>query len=444
MKKIYTLCIALSMLFLFHNVQAQAPDCTTNISPANLSTNINPYPFITFKWNAVSGASSYDIYVNTKVPPKQLVGTVSVDSFNFNNASYNTAYYWYVVPKNADGTAIGCVSSATTFTTSPPPPPPANDNCGGAANISYIPLNGTTLGATQSQPANACGGYTGTANDDVWYQFTPLTSGPITVNAEGSSSFDGVLEAFSGACGSLTSLSCSDTSQAGGREQITLNVEAGVNYKFRIYNFYAELSSRGTFSISIIPTPLPVTLLNFKGERRANKNVLSWSTATELNNEGFELQYSADGTNFGKVAFVNSKAVNGNSSTILSYEFADAGQLSGNAYYRLKQVDKKGQSNFSNIIFLKGEKVNTITLGKIYPNPAKNKLNVAIAAPESSKIHLIVTDVAGKTVKQQSFAIINGDNKLTVDVAGLPGGNYFIKAISRDGSQTDASKFVKE
>ncbi len=269
--------------------------------------------------------------------------------------------------KNADGAPTGCVSSATSFITSPPPAQPSNDNCDGATNISTMPLTCTTLGATQSRPAAFCGEYTGIANDDVWYQFTPIGNGTIIVSLTGNGSFDGVLEAFSGSCGSLTSLTCSDTSQAGGSEKITMNVTSGTTYKIRIYGFYADLRNRGTFSISATGSPLPITLLSFKGEHHADKNVLHWSTATELNNQGFELQYSADGNNFNKLAFINSKAINGNRSTILSYEFADARPLSGNSWYRLKQVDKDGQSSFSNILLLKGEKINAITLSIMYP-----------------------------------------------------------------------------
>lgn len=444
MKKIYPLITAFSFIFLFSKVHAQVPTCTTNISPVNLSANVDPYPSVTLKWNAVSGASSYDIYLNSKLPPNQLIGTVSVDSFNFLNASYSTKYYWYIVPKNADGSPMGCASSATTFITSPPPPAPANDNCNGAADISAVPLTGSTLGATQSLPAIVCNGFTGTANDDVWYRFTPASSGTILITLTGNDSFDGVLEVFSGGCGSLTSLTCSDTSVAGGTEQVTMNVIAGTDYKIRIYNFYADLSHRGTFVVSTMDAPLPVTLIRFKGEHLSEKNILYWSTATELNNQGFEVEYATDGTNFKSLSFINSKATNGNSSTLLSYEFTDERSLTGNTYYRLKQVDKNGQSVFSNVILLRGSGINALTLSNIYPNPAKNQLNVTIAASGSNKVRIEIRDVNGKVVLQSAITISNGNSKVSLDVAGLPSGSYFIKAIDNSGYQTSVSKFVKE
>ncbi|MDP4283306.1 MAG: T9SS type A sorting domain-containing protein [Bacteroidota bacterium] len=443
MKKIYLLIVVILFLNLFEKVQAQVPGCTTNIAPANASSGIDPYPYITFKWNDVLGATSYDIYVSTKIPPKLLVGTTTSDTFNFINAAYNTTYYWYVVPKNASGDAIGCGSTNTTsFTTIPPPPPPPNDNCSGALDLSAAPLTGNTLGATQSQPADMCSGYTGSANDDVWYQFTPSANGVITISMTGNGTFDGVLELFSGTCGSLTALNCSDISQGGGTEQIPWNVTSGTTYFVRVYNFYSDLSNEGTFTISTSGVALPVTLMNFNGVRQGDKNILSWSTASEQNNQGFEIQYSSDGNNFDKLTFINSQAINGNSSSLLKYQFADL--RSGNTYYRLKQIDKDGKSSYSNIVYIKGDNINAITIGNIYPNPAKNSINVTIASPSNNKIEIEISDLAGKIVLRKATKIVKGDNNLSVNVTNLSSGSYILKATGSSGSQTSITKFVKE
>ena len=444
MKKIYSFLIAINLLIFAGNVQAQVPSCTTNLSPANFSTNLNPQPYITLKWTAAAGATSYDIYLSSKIPPTQLIANVSSDTFNLTTAAYNTTYYWYVVPRNASGPATGCGASPWVFVTGAPPPPPSNDDCSGATTISTTPISGTTLEATQSQPATpGCTAFIGTADDDVWYQFTALSTGPLVISMTGSSSFDGVVEAFAGSCGSLTSLTCSDSSGQGGTENLTINAVSGTNYKFRVYSYGGTTSDRGTFTISVAG-PLPVTLLSFKGNHDVNKNIISWTTATEQNNTGFELQYSSNGTSFDPLSFVNSKAVNGNSSSELSYVFTDTRLLSGTAYYRLQQIDKDGRSSYSNIISLKGEKVNALTLSNLYPNPTRNKLNLMIAAPVNDMVKIEILDITGKIVKQQINTIIIGDNKVPIDVAALPAGSYFIKAVGNNGYQTAVSKFVKE
>ena len=444
MRKIYTVLFTLFLFCNFSNVQAQVPNCTTNITPVNNATNLDPYPSIALTWNAVAGATSYDVYVSPKIPPKQMAANVSTTSYNVPNLFYNTVYYWYVVPRNASGAAIGCSSSnVTKFTTMATPPPPANDDCDDAPFISTTPVTGMTVGATQSQPASFCSDYTGNADDDVWFQFTAPSNSVVTFTMTGNGNFDGVFEAFSGTCGALTSLTCSDTSQLGGREQLTLNTTTGTNYKFRVYGFYGTLSSRGNFTISSSHSTLPINLISFKGEKGENSNILKWSTASEQNNAGYEILYSADGSNFEKLSFVNSKAANGYSSSQLDYQFSDAKNFNSNAYYRLKQIDKDGRSSLSNIVFLKGKNAR-MSLSNIYPNPVHNSINLTLDVPATDNVNIEIRDIAGKVVFRQAATVVEGANKLPLNVSSLPGGSYFIKAISKAGEQTAVSKLVKQ
>lgn len=430
------------MAGFFYDAHAQVPDCAVNISPVNTATNVDPYPKITLKWQPVAGATSYDVYLSAKTPPKQLLGNTSSDSLDFYDASYQTTYYWYVVPKNASGKALGCTSNLTSFTTIAAPAPPSNDDCEAAQNLTEISINGTTIGATQSMPANICNGYAGTANDDVWYQFTPSESGTVIISMQGSENFDGVLEAFSGNCNSLVSLLCSDSSQFGGREELTLDVTAGATYRVRLYNFYPDLNARGTFNIAVSGVVLSVKMLYFKVEHVANKNIVRWSTAQEQNNKGFEVQYSFNGKDFNQLCFVDSKAVNGNSSSALSYETADA-SATGNLYYRLKQIDKDGKAWFSEIIFVRGES-NKDAFYKIYPNPVKNLLNLMINSSSENKIKLEVKDVTGRSLIQTNDALAKGLNHLTLNTSSLAGGSYVLKVTDEKKALIMNAQFVKE
>lgn len=440
MKKFFTL-LFFSVIFI--TLKAQVPGCSTNVSPANATINVSPTPYITLKWNTVPGAVAYNVYLDAKLPPTTLVGTVLTDSLNFYNADYSTIYYWYVVPVNGSGAAIGCGVNTTTFITSPPPPAPFNDDCAGAIDLTTT-QTGTTLGATQSQAADPCGGFTGSADDDVWYQFTTLTTGTVLVTLDGSSNFDGVLEVFKGSCGSLTNVSCSDVTQKGGSESITINALAGTDYKVRVYSFGPNLSDRGSFTISAAGSPLPISLVNFKGEHIGNDNVLSWSTTTEINNAGFEVQYSFNGKDFKDLAFVNSKQNSKNNGSVLDYQYTDSKGIGGNIYYRLMQLDKDGKANYSNVILIKGDVVNTLTLKAVYPNPVKDKLNLIVSSPGNYSINIVITDLAGKIVKRQAFSVVDGGNNLNFDASLLPAGTYFIKAISKNGAVSAVSKFVKE
>src|SRR5690606_33580737 len=92
------------------------------------------------------------------------------------------------------------------------------DNCSSATVLTVgatcSPTSGTTNGATQT-----ISGCTGTADDDVWYQFV-ATSTAHTITVVSSAGFDAVLQLFSGTCSSLVSLSCKDNTLSGGTETI--------------------------------------------------------------------------------------------------------------------------------------------------------------------------------------------------------------------------------
>lgn len=93
------------------------PACTTNAAPINATTGVNAAS-VALSWNSAANATSYDVYLGTANPPTTTVATnVTGTSTTVTNLAANTTYFWYVVPKNAAGSATGCSSSATSFTT---------------------------------------------------------------------------------------------------------------------------------------------------------------------------------------------------------------------------------------------------------------------------------------------------------------------------------------
>jgi Secretion system C-terminal sorting domain len=189
--------------------------------------------------------------------------------------------------------------------------------------------------------------------------------------------------------------------------------------------------------------PLPVILVDFRGVKQGNTNNLTWTTTTEQNNSGFELQRSADGTNFSSLGFVSSKAINGNSVTSLNYDFKDAKPFAGNNYYRLKQLDKDGKATVSQIVLLKG-KATELSISSVYPNPVSNVLNLIVATPATERITIVVSDITGKILSQKQVQLATGDNNVQVDVSKLAAGTYMIRAICENGCNSGAEKFVKQ
>ncbi|HEX5150496.1 MAG TPA: T9SS type A sorting domain-containing protein [Parafilimonas sp.] len=187
---------------------------------------------------------------------------------------------------------------------------------------------------------------------------------------------------------------------------------------------------------------LPVSLINFSGEVNGKQNLLHWTTATEQNNTGFEVQRSSDGFNFTKIGFVNSKAVNGNSNYKLNYDFADIAFNTDKNYYRLKQIDRDGIFTYSNIVVLRDNLITDAI--EVYPNPVKNLLNVKVPATSNKKIKLEITDNSGKAILTKSTLISSGETIIQLNVSQLSSGAYFIKLFAADGSVKAENKFIKQ
>lgn len=429
-----------------------APTCPTLIAPASAATNVNPYRTVKFDWTPSANTSGYNFHIFSTGTPSTasdslLSVNVSGDSLFLPGLDYGTTYYWQILPENLFGQApVGC--GISSFTTIAYPAAPINDNCNGAISISNSQaIVGSTIGATQSLAASACGGQAGSANDDVWYSFVATGTDTATIAIQGDENFDGVLEVFSGSdCASLMPLACKDTSFLGEVEYLRLTgLTKGQTYYFRVYDWYAGTGATGQFLVQLTGAGvvLPINLTKFTGERKQDVNVLRWETATETNNSGFELQRSVDGVNFSSIGFVKSKSQTGNSTNANQYEFTDSKPFSSSNYYRLNQLDKDGRSTYSQIVRLLGI-TNRLELVTLYPNPTKGLVNVAIVSPKANKITFTVTDITGKVVLSRTMAVANGDNNLQLDVQQLSAGSYMLKATCADGCETSVKKFIKK
>ena len=170
---------------------------------------------------------------------------------------------------------------------------------------------------------------------------------------------------------------------------------------------------------------LPVTLGSFDVKPTEQANLLQWSSLTESNNTGFEIQQSVGHANgFTKIGFVDSKAKNGNSQSEIRYVFEDKNPLSGaKVFYRLKQVDMDGKSSYSAIRTIKPVEVNTAL--KVYPNPSSGSITIKPALPGKQRVLLL--DQHGAMVRRMDPAV----GTLTID--GLKAGVYVLKLMDEAG-----------
>lgn len=414
------------------------PSCSepTAITASNITTSSADV-----SWTAPpsSGVTGYTWELRTSGAagsgPTGLVtsGTTANTSVNLSGLNGTTAYTFYVRTNctSPSVSSFGSVSFNTLIT---------NDDCSGAVQVYATgTINATTIGATQSLPPSLCSGFTSSAAGDVWFKFEATQNGSVTIN---TANLDVVIEAYSGTCTGLTSLGCVDAT--GTTETFTLsNLVAGSTYYFRVYA-YGALTVQGNFTLTLTGPALPAAITNFKGEKRGLVNVLSWTTSTEVNNAGFELQRSSDGVNLTSLGFIKSKGDNGNSNQLLNYSFNDERPLSSTGFYRLKQIDKDGKFNYSSIVVIKSDRKGDLLVGNIYPNPVTSILNLTIESVKNTKVEIVVTNTLGMKVYQQPAIIVTGNNLQTLNMSKLAAGIYHVQIISSNGEVLHAGKVIKQ
>ncbi len=180
------------------------------------------------------------------------------------------------------------------------------------------------------------------------------------------------------------------------------------------------------FALSVIVQgPIqPVDLVDFSGKTEGDDIKLHWQTASEVNNEKFEIEESLDGNEFQKIGEVKGF---GTTSIPKTYGFSTPKPNRYQSFYRLKQVDFDGQFEYSPIINLVLQ--NQITsLEAFYPNPNKSGVvNITYNAIEDGKLGVEVYDLSGGLVYQQTQTVIKGNNKLSLNFAALRSGMYIVK-----------------
>ena len=181
---------------------------------------------------------------------------------------------------------------------------------------------------------------------------------------------------------------------------------------------------------SIASGVLPVELTFFRGERTGEGVKLTWQTASEAINEGFEIQRSVDGEAWEILDFVYG---NGTTVAVQNYDYVDKNPLEGKTYYRLKQMDYDGQFEYSAIIGITFDAL-TNELLTIYPTIVRDRLNIKGG---SGKI-LIYNNLG-----QNIISIATYENQTTLNLASLPGGQYYLRNITPNNSKNNVFTFVK-
>ncbi len=197
------------------------------------------------------------------------------------------------------------------------------------------------------------------------------------------------------------------------------------------------------FWIAVEQEIRPVDFIKFVAAMREGDVILEWSTATELNNLGFEVQRSSKGSEFITAGFVNGK---GTVSEIQNYTFTDRKLEVGNYSYRLKQNDYDGTFEFSDIVEVEVLPPNVFSLEQNYPNPFNPGTKIKFSLASDSKVTLTVFDVLGQEVANLIRGnLAAGSYEIDFNASNINSGVYFyrIDATGVEGTNfTSVKKMI--
>jgi hypothetical protein len=196
--------------------------------------------------------------------------------------------------------------------------------------------------------------------------------------------------------------------------------------------------SKNSVAVNITSGSLPVSFLSLTAKKNGNKTQLDWSTATEQNSSHFNIQRSADGVNFTDV--LGKVKAAGNSNTIRTYSFADNKPFSNWNYYRLEQVDINGDVSYSNIVAVRFEDDNRRF--SIYPNPAKDFINLSYNGRVSGNLNIQIIDNKGAVVDSRRLNVVSGNSINMINIERLSAGVYMLRYTTPEGELSNV-KFVK-
>jgi len=170
---------------------------------------------------------------------------------------------------------------------------------------------------------------------------------------------------------------------------------------------------------------VPVELVSFVAENIDDEVILKWTTATETNNQGFEILRSTQNDNelWERIGFVEGK---GTTTEITNYVFSDKVNEPGTYHYKLKQIDYDGSFYYSEVVEVNIFSPTNFTLFQNYPNPFNPSTKIKYQIPGKDFVTIKIFDVLGNKIA----SLVNeekpaGSYEVYFNGTGLPSGLYF-------------------
>ncbi len=186
---------------------------------------------------------------------------------------------------------------------------------------------------------------------------------------------------------------------------------------------------------------VPVELTSFSASVNGKAVTLVWTTATELNNSGFEVQRATENSNWEKVAFVPGS---GTTTEMKTYSYTDKNLTEGTYSYRLKQIDFNGMFEYSNIVNVDITTPIEYSLEQNYPNPFNPSTTIKFSVPEATRVTLTVFNTLGEEIAVLVNQFMEaGTHQVNFNAVNLNSGMYFYRLEAGDFVQVKKMTLLK-
>jgi len=180
--------------------------------------------------------------------------------------------------------------------------------------------------------------------------------------------------------------------------------------------------------------PMPVELTSFTAKKQDSEVKLFWETASEENNDYFQVEHSIDGRDF---IMLDQVKGNGTTSDFSYYSNLHRTPMAGTNYYRLKQVDFDGRFEYSKIVSVDFKNENNDVA--IYPNPFEESIIVSFPSlgyqhTDSDTRRIEIVDIHGRLVQTKLVSV--HESNVTLNLSILPSGTYFLRTFEKQASFT--------
>jgi hypothetical protein len=197
-----------------------------------------------------------------------------------------------------------------------------------------------------------------------------------------------------------------------------------------------------TKTIAAMGGSVPVELLSFDVAVESNLAKLSWMTATEINNKGFDIE-KLSGKTWATTAFVPGR---GTTTEVANYNYSDKLNGSGSYSYRLKQIDFSGKVSYSKQVDVSYDGPSAYSLSQNYPNPFNPSTTIKFALPFDSNVKLTIYNITGQVVKVLTNGMLGAGNHNVVfnfneSGVNLASGIYF---YTLEASATNSNSTFRE